>query len=486
MKFFSTIALLFVVICAFAQTYSVGHRTFTYTDAARSNRSVTGHIYYPATANADNAAFATGKFPVVVFGHGFTITWTEYDFFYQALAQNGYIVVMPTTEGSLSPNHANFGGDLSYLVTKMNAENALSTSPYYQRSTGKSAIMGHSMGGGATFLAAANNTAVSTIVTFAAANTTPSSITAAASVRCPILTFGGSRDCVAAPTTNAKAMHLGATVAPYRAYIEITNGSHCQFGKASAFSRCNLAEGTACGSSASGFVSITSQHQQMLNASLPWLNYFLKSNCVGWTTFNNYLTTSTLHTYLRAGTAGSGCRFANTNIILPNINATAVGSNNIVKWTAIDDFTATNYVIQNSIDGENFTEIGTVASTNATEYQFVDAAKNITTYYRIVGENTSGERYFSPITQAINNLENIFAYPNPVNNDLTIAFNANENSEATVSVNDLTGKTLAVKTISTTIGGNTTNFDLSAFCTGIYIVKTTIGAQTFATKVVKR
>ena len=122
MKLFSTIALLFVAISAFAQTYLVGHRTFTFTDAARANRSVTGHVYYPSTATADNAAFATGKFPVVVFGHGFTITWTEYDFFYKALAQNGYVVIMPTTEGSLSPNHANFGGDLSFLVTKMAAE----------------------------------------------------------------------------------------------------------------------------------------------------------------------------------------------------------------------------------------------------------------------------------------------------------------------------------------------------------------------------
>jgi predicted dienelactone hydrolase len=307
MKHFLLTCMLFVAaFSAQAQSYLVGHRTFTFVDAARSNRSIAGHIYYPATTAGDNKVFVAGKFPVVVFGHGFTITYTEYDFWWTTLVQNGYVVVIPTTEGSISPSHANFGGDLKFLVTKMNSENAVATSPYFGKLTGKSAIMGHSMGGGAAFLAATNNTAVSALVTFAAAETTPSAIAAAAGIKCPTLTFAGSRDCVAAPATNAKAMHSAITT-PYRAYLEIINGSHCQFGKASAFSRCNLAEGTACGSSAGGFITTTSQRAQMNAATLPFLDYTLRGNCAGWTTFRNYLTTSTLHTYLQAGTGGAGC-----------------------------------------------------------------------------------------------------------------------------------------------------------------------------------
>ena len=483
MKFLSTIALLFVVISAFAQTYAVGHRTFTYADAARANRSVTGHIYYPATTTADNAAFATGKFPLVVFGHGFTIAWTEYDFFYQALAQNGYIVVMPTTEGGLSPNHANFGGDLKFLVTKMNAENAVSTSPYYQRLSGKNAVMGHSMGGGAAFLAAAGNTSVHTLVTFAAANTTPSAITAAATVTCPSITFGGSRDCVAAPATNAKAMYLGATTASYRAYIEIINGSHCQFGKASAFSRCNLAEGTACGSTAAGFVTIASQHQQMLNVTLPWLNYSLKASCAGYLSYNNYLITSTLHTYLRTGTTGSGCRFANVN--LPVVTATTTGSSNLIKWTTIDESLFSNYTIQRSADGENFAEIGQISATGATEYQFSDAVNATTSYYRIVANDASGLNYFSPVAKVENSLDGMLAFPNPMTNDLNIVFNAAENGEATANICDIAGKILSTKTWSATQGINTTNFDISTFNTGVYLVKISINNQIFVKKLMK-
>jgi predicted dienelactone hydrolase len=322
--FFLLVAFVAMVFSAQAQTNLVGHRTFTFTDAARANRSIAGHIYYPATAAGDNKTFAAGKFPVVVFGHGFTITYTEYDFWWTTLVQNGYVVVIPTTEGSLSPSHANFGNDLKFLVAKMNSENALSTSPYFGKLTGKSAVMGHSMGGGAAFLAATNNTAVNALVTFAAAETNPSAIAAAAGVKCPTLTLGGSRDCVAAPATNAKAMHSAITT-PYRAYIEIKNGSHCQFGKGSAFSRCILAEGTACGATASGFITNASQHTQMNSSVLPFLDYTLRGNCAGWTAFRTYLTSSTLHTYLQAGTGGAGCPLART--MAPNNGTETVATN---------------------------------------------------------------------------------------------------------------------------------------------------------------
>ena len=42
--------------------------------------------------------------------------------------------------------------------------------------------MGHSMGGGAAFLASANNTAIETVIGLAPAETTPSAEAAAASV----------------------------------------------------------------------------------------------------------------------------------------------------------------------------------------------------------------------------------------------------------------------------------------------------------------
>ena len=53
---------LLMSVAASAQNYAVGHRTFSFTDAARSNRAVAGHVYYPATTAGDNKTFATGTF----------------------------------------------------------------------------------------------------------------------------------------------------------------------------------------------------------------------------------------------------------------------------------------------------------------------------------------------------------------------------------------------------------------------------------------
>jgi len=43
---------------AYGQPYQVGHLTKTFTDAARSNRSVPVEIYYPADVAGDNKPFA--------------------------------------------------------------------------------------------------------------------------------------------------------------------------------------------------------------------------------------------------------------------------------------------------------------------------------------------------------------------------------------------------------------------------------------------
>jgi Secretion system C-terminal sorting domain/Dienelactone hydrolase family len=392
---------------------------------------------------------------------------------------------MPTTEGGLSPNHTNFANDLKYLVTKMATENSLTSSPYYQRLSGKNAIMGHSMGGGCAFLAAASNTTVHAIITYAAATTNPSSITAAATVTCPSLTFGGSRDCVAAPATNAKAMYLGLSNASPRTYIEVKNGSHCQFGKASAFSRCNVAEGTACGSTASGFVSIASQHQQMLDASLPWLNYYLKNTCTGWTQFNNYLTTSTLHTYLRAGAVGVGCRMA--TIIIGKVNVIGLGSNNTISWEAMDETNLAFYSVQRSDDGENFTNTGSITSLGQANYSLNDRTATPHTYYRIVGEMQDGTRYFSHIVQVENTpLTTLNAFPNPFSTELTVAFDATEAGEATVYLQDLTGKMLNSQTITAVKGTNIVQIELNNANIGVYIVKAIVGSTIIATKVIKR
>jgi dienelactone hydrolase len=131
---------------------------------------------------------------------------SAYRCFADSLVPYGYILLLPRTEGGISPSHQQFGLDLRFLNEQMKTEGRTPTSFFYQRVAPTSAIMGHSMGGGASFLAAAAYTGVTTVVNFAAAETNPSSIQAAKQVTVPVLMFIGENDGVTPPAQHQLPM----------------------------------------------------------------------------------------------------------------------------------------------------------------------------------------------------------------------------------------------------------------------------------------
>lgn len=220
-------SILLWSISTFAQ-YPIGHRSITYIDAARANRSIPVEVYYPGASTGDNVAVQIGSFPIIAFGHGFMMGYGAYAYWKDQLVPSGYIVVFPTTEGG-TPDHAAFGADLAFLVNQLKLEGANAASPFYQRVGATSAIMGHSMGGGASFLACENNIIPNCMITFAAANTTPSSINAAAHITIPSLVIAGEDDCVAPPAANQQPMY-DSLASACKVFVGVKNGAHCYFG----------------------------------------------------------------------------------------------------------------------------------------------------------------------------------------------------------------------------------------------------------------
>lgn len=287
--------LCFLGAVTLSAQYQVGHRSFSFTDPARSNRSVTGEVYYPAQVAGDNQPFVAGAFPLIVFGHGFVMSWSEYSVWWNELAPLGYILVFPRTEGGLFPSHANFAGDFSFLVTKMNAENTNSASPYAGHLSGRNAVIGHSMGGGCAYLSAPLNADIQTLITLAAAETNPSAIAAAANIHIPVLTIAASADCVVTANGGPDDIYNGLSGTAYKAYLNMTGATHCNFGINSTFSACDIGE------TCTGSISKATQHSLMFLAAESWLAYFLKNDCAAWPVFYNHLTTATTHSYLEAG-----------------------------------------------------------------------------------------------------------------------------------------------------------------------------------------
>jgi len=283
---------LTVISFATLAQFPVGHSQITYQDPARSNRNIQTEIYYPGVTSGDNVAVASGQFPIIVFGHGFVMDWDSYDNIWNALVPLGYIMAFPTTEGGFSPDHDAFGKDIVFLINKLKSENTNSASPFYQKITNRSGAMGHSMGGGSSFLACAGNTIPDAMITFAAAVTTPSSVTAAATVTIPTLVISGSEDCTAPPASHQVLMY-NALASPCKVYISINGGCHCYFANYNLY--CTLGESFCLPVPP---LSRAGQQTTTMNFVKPYLDFFLKGNTASWYSFVDSLGLSSNITYI--------------------------------------------------------------------------------------------------------------------------------------------------------------------------------------------
>ncbi len=286
------------------QTFQVGHMSVNFKDATRtggyvisgginvtgSGRDIGTEVYYPSTVAGDNQPVASGQFPIVVIGHGFVMGWDSYDNIYNELASKGYIVLLPRTEGGFSPSHAEFGNDLNFLVTAGQNLNSISSptilSIFNTKVLPKSAIGGHSMGGGSSFLASASNPSITCIFNFAPATTNPSSINSASLVTVPALVISGSNDCVA--DTTVQNSHYSALASSKKFHVILKQLTHCDFGNGTNFN-CTFGQNS---SGCSSVVSNTLAFHRYMNYVQNFLDNQLKNDCSAGQRFMDSLNTA--------------------------------------------------------------------------------------------------------------------------------------------------------------------------------------------------
>ena len=162
--------------------------------------------------------------------------------------------------------------DLAFVTHALQQESLSSTSLLYNIvSQEREAIIGHSMGGGAAWIAAASDPLIDAIVGLAPAETNPSAIAAAASVNCNTLVFSGSDDSVTPPADNHQPIYDG-TSAGCKTFVSLTGGSHCGY----------IDAGTLCdfGEPLGGSLPRADQQEAYLTLMTAWLRYFLNAECV--------------------------------------------------------------------------------------------------------------------------------------------------------------------------------------------------------------
>lgn len=292
--------LAFCLAAPAVAQFPVGTQDVTFVDPERQ-REVPTNLYYPAVIAGANQAPAdppAGGFPVVAIGHGYQMSASLYAWVANDLAAHGFVAAVPRTGGELFPSHGAFGADLAFLARALKDAGQDPASPFFGRISDRTAVMGHSMGGGCSFLGAANDPGVTAVAAFAPAETNPSAIAACAQIARPALIFVGGNDCVAPADSHQIPMYQ-ALPDGWRTMITLAGASHCQFAAYSFI--CGLGEGSCPPP------TLTRTQQQNLTLSFlrPWLQAVLLADQAAEQTFQQLLATTPGISYQQEGQAVS-------------------------------------------------------------------------------------------------------------------------------------------------------------------------------------
>lgn len=269
-----------------AQPFNIGHRQLTFIDADRNDRPILTELYYPSATTGDNVPVSDvggETYPLVAFGHGFVMEWSAYANIWNALVPEGYIIAFPRTETGISPDHLTFARDLAFIIRAIQEEGKTVGSPFFGRVDSTSCVMGHSMGGGSSFLAVQFNEDISAIVNFAAAETNPSAIDVCPTIHIPALIFAGGNDCITPPETNQVVMY-DSLASDCKTLVQISGASHCQFAEQNVL--CSFGELTC---TPAPEIAREEQHRLVDTLLIPWLAYYLKGSCQASVDFQSIL-----------------------------------------------------------------------------------------------------------------------------------------------------------------------------------------------------
>ena len=183
------------------------------------SRSFPARLSYPTRG---------GNYPALAFGHGYLARASWYASTLDALAQTGIVMIAPDSETGAGADPSRFADDLNrslaWLASESRAEGT--AVPRGKVDGSRTAVAGHSMGGGAALLAAARSRTVDTVATLAAGEPSPPAASAARWLRVASLFVVGSDDRTVPAADTAMRFRRAP---PPSLFASITGGSHCGF-----------------------------------------------------------------------------------------------------------------------------------------------------------------------------------------------------------------------------------------------------------------
>jgi len=167
---------------------------------------------------------------------------------------------------------------------------------------------------------------------------------------------------------------------------------------------------------------------------------------------------------------------ANLPVKIASFSASASNNSIVANWETASELNSNSFNVQRSVDGTNFTTVGTVKAVGigANSYQFTDIAPaDGINYYRLQSVDNDGSYSFSNAVsvQLSSSKSSVSVYPTLVREGkINIRTNEIATGKAIVKVTDLNGRVLQSSTLSVSGGKSVTSYNLSTSSKGILVV----------------
>lgn len=180
--------------------------------------------------------------------------------------------------------------------------------------------------------------------------------------------------------------------------------------------------------------------------------------------------------------------FANTNtIVLPLQWLTFKGGlqNNaaLLQWETANESNTSHFVIERSIDGNNFSNIGTVAAagnnTGALKYTYTDYAATLQSssllYYRLKQVDLNGASTYSKVItiELKSSGYTVFLYPNPIHDVLKVKLALSKAEQVQIYITDMNGRIIYEEARFVPTGINELKINTASWPSQLYSVRVT-------------
>lgn len=174
-------------------------------------------------------------------------------------------------------------------------------------------------------------------------------------------------------------------------------------------------------------------------------------------------------------------------ISIADIKAANAGQRNRVDWRTASEQTGDVMTLEHSKDAKAFTTLATVSGKgSASNYTYWDEQPYAgVNYYRLRVTGADRSVSYSQVVTATVTSGNAFtvrAYPNPVNDELTVTLSGERAANSNIVVTDMIGRTVATLSCDS----DKMTIDMSGLAHGSYIVKYTDDARSEIIKVNKQ